>query len=114
MRISDWSSDVCSSDLAALDGEVEGADDPGGDRLALEQAIGKVRLRLKRVAEGVAEVEKGAAVARLALVLGADPGIARRAGGAGMVKRGANPATDHWACPIPHSGRTSCGGTDDT
>src|SRR3546814_571145 len=58
----------------------------------MEQAIGKVRLRLKRVAEGVAEVEKGAAVARLALVLGDDPGLAGGAGGDGMVKRGATPA----------------------
>src|SRR3546814_3920543 len=50
MRSSDWSSDVCSSGLPA--------------RIA--------GLRLERVAEGMAEVEQGAAPARLVLVLADD------------------------------------------
>src|SRR3546814_5864466 len=42
MRISDWSSDVCSSDLAALDVEAE------MDRLALAQQQGVERARIER------------------------------------------------------------------
>ena len=45
----------------------------GGDRLAVEQLLGKAGLRLQRMAEGVAEIEQRALAARFALVLGDDP-----------------------------------------
>ncbi len=50
---------------------------PAPDGLAVQQPVGKARLRLQRMAEGVAEIEQRAHPGRLALVGGDDPRLGR-------------------------------------
>src|SRR3546814_10792259 len=70
MRISDWSSDVCSSDLAF---EIE--DRTGGDQIAVERAFGQ---ELRRAEKGV----------HRPLAIGGDEDQAARGGGLARAHRG--------------------------
>src|SRR3546814_3561914 len=49
MRISDWSSDVCSSDLADIGGQAQASERPGGGQEARARIFG-IKPRLKRMA----------------------------------------------------------------
>src|SRR5690242_3526449 len=60
--------------------EAEGERHAGGDRLAVQQPVGKAGLRLQRMAEGMAEVEQRALAAGLALILADDPRLGGDAG----------------------------------
>ncbi len=59
--------------------EAEGEGHAGGDRLAVEQAIGEPRFGFQRMTESVAEVEQRAPPARLAFILADDAGLCRHA-----------------------------------
>ena len=66
--------------------EFEGERHAGGDRLAMQQAVGKAAGRLQRVAESVAEIKKRP-VAGLALVARHDRGLGAAAHRDGVLAR---------------------------
>src|SRR3546814_20669340 len=63
MRISDWSSDVCSSDLRAVDGQVAHRRRQRCARTAIDRAAHRQRLRI-----GQREARRGEAVQRTDVV----------------------------------------------
>src|SRR3546814_9638362 len=73
MRISDWSSDVCSSDLSGDDllGRLQGVgaraleDRQGDRRLAVQVAVGDVLARAELDARDILQADQAAILARL-------------------------------------------------
>src|SRR3546814_10999660 len=59
MRISDWSSDVCSSDLKAIQRELGNEGEDGGDELAeLTAKVARTKLSKEARAKATAELKK--------------------------------------------------------
>src|SRR3546814_14516132 len=102
MRIRDWSSDVCSSDLSLLDGHLGGRQD-GGDALAAADALGGERELLTFAlqqrgglagdacaggAERVAERDGAAVEVGLVEIAAQLVGAGQRLGGEGRVQIG--------------------------
>src|SRR3546814_5117519 len=63
MRISDWSSDVCSSDLSGRDGDRDVADRPRGAQAAADGRFGRHRDRARGRVDDLFDLDRADAAA---------------------------------------------------